>query len=174
MPTIYVPPSTLTPAKIDSPGTFFSRIETINKTTAPQVGNNLEIHVPADMTERRIYAYLETVQSAGGQLRTIVKLLKAGTVVGDYPLEIGDVSSATGPPGLWAILSQTTQSGATPVGDSLVYGLAAPFTVGVNNAIIYPLRLNSVCDKIRLEITQVVGTVTGWRAMIACLSARLA
>lgn len=143
--------------------------ERVYKTTAPQVNDTFSIQIPPDLRERRLYTYLETIATGQNWLKAIVTLKYLGQPLAKIPVEVGTISTQTQGRSLWSFLN----FGGSAVGDCLVYTLFTPFVPGTNQVTIQPLRLNGTFDEMEYRTDEISTGNTGWRAMIACVSAQL-
>jgi hypothetical protein len=152
----------------------FDFAEKLVPSGVPQTGVHLVLpKVTQQLTERRIYLYLEVLQSSAAsyQLLAEVLCLRNGNPVGKFPCQIADYSGLSSTPHQSAFT--LFNAGGSPVGDSLTLQLAQPFVATIPAVVIQPLRINAEIDSIQFRINSLVHTtVTGWRCFLACLSTK--
>ena len=138
----------------------------------PQPGV-LSLGVAEQLTERRVYAYMEVKGPNGTTDQWIVgaeiKCYNNGVADAVFPLAFGNINSST----LNKSLPSLFNAGGSAVGDSLAIRIANPFdtTNGPFIAVIQPFRFNGKVDRIDLNILSASGaSITGFRAYLACVS----
>ena len=150
----------------------FHRQEIISPTNTPWVGTILSTPCNPNLTERRIYLYVEVKQSGGGAFSLLgnVSIHNNNTLIGTFPASIADFTLLTPTQSVESICN----GGGSPVGDSIVLRLAQQFTVP--SVTIQPLRVNGEIDEVRYNITSVyapsASAVVGFRAYLGILSTR--
>lgn len=146
--------------------------EVIAAGVVPTLQNDaLRLAVPLGLPERRIYLYLEVAQSVAAQfdLMAEVEAFNGGRPVARWPAHLADFTGVT----RYKSVASLFNAGGSPVGDSCVLRLAAPFVATITSAVLQPLRVNGEFDEIKFSIRGLSGTnLTGWRAFLGCLSTR--
>lgn len=135
----------------------------------------LACEVQRELTERRIYGYLEVKQSPSA-----ASYILACEVVGNlkgrpqckFPMVIADVAALTTNQSLPCFLN----AGGSPVGDCQVVRLANPFDTsitGIQVVTLQPFRANLDIDELVLNLVGANGTnVIGWRALLGVVSTK--
>lgn len=135
----------------------------------------LSLHLPTQLTDRRIYVYLE-VNQAGHAASTFyiaaeIVLYNNGEIQAKYPVEIGINAFPTSSPLFNKTLRCVANAGGSPVGDCLTLVLNKPFTTLTQNAVIQPIRVNGQCDSAVLNFIDWAGVNnTGYRVYMGILS----
>jgi len=150
----------------------FTEAEIISSTELKGKRDALKINVPRQLTERRIYTYLEVLQSSADEFRFVGKVIPKleGKPIGNgLPANLADFTGAT--PG--QSVASLFNAGGSPVGDSLVLRLAQPFVVGANSVTLQPFRINAEIDEIVFDLESLRGSnLTKWRVYLACVSTK--
>jgi len=149
--------------------------ELLEPTTPPIVRRDvIKLSVARSLQERRIYLYLEVLLSAGSAylLECNVVLKRQGNIIGRIPATIADFTNQTPNQSVESYFN----SGGSPVGDSMSIRLAQPFT-STKSVVVQPIRVNAEVDEVTLDVVNVIAfgntVFTGWRAFLACLSAKV-
>jgi hypothetical protein len=156
----------------NAPISNWERKEFLQPSTVPTAQREIiNLNVPLNLAERRIFLYLEVNQSSSAAffLGCDIRTKRGGTVNGIFPATISDFTSQTPNQSIESLFN----AGGSPVGDSCVLRLAQPFDSTVPSVVIQPLRINAEIDEIVLDVNSVSGlTLTGWRAFLGCLSTK--
>jgi hypothetical protein len=128
----------------------------------------VRLKVPQELQDRRIYAYVETIETAPYLFGGLIDLKYRGKPVGKpIPVVLADFTGLTIAKSVVCMLT----SGGSPVGDSLsLTALADPFTVGTTSAVLQPFRVNGLIDEITFRIEVASGAITAYRVFLACQS----
>lgn len=162
-----------------SPISDFTSDEIVRPSEVPsgQTGIKLDIAVPIDLTERRIFSYVEVKQSPSNASYIFASEIEAwynASRVGRFPCNIGDVVLLTTNQSIGSLFN----AGGSPVGDSYALRLNNPFdttSTGIQNAVLQPLRINAKITRLTFRINAAQGAnLVGWRAFLGCLSTRYA
>lgn len=133
--------------------------------------NAAKLSVTQNLTERRIYLYIEVIQAVADatfSMKNSVICKLNGKPVATLPADIGILSPTSENKSLVSMFA----AGGSPVGDSLIVQLAAPFSATTINAVIQPYRINVECDEIVFAFENKSGDITGYRAFLAAQSTR--
>lgn len=157
--------------KMNSKNSDWARGEKVFPTDISTQRNCIRLAVPRQLTERRIYLYLEVLLSNTGYYRLDAEVLgmKDGTPVARFPATIADhtnnqpnESTAT-----------AFNAGGSPAENSLGVTFSNPFTNNTKSAVIQPLKISAEIDELVFDMQGLTGQapyVRGWRAYFACLS----
>jgi hypothetical protein len=150
------------------PISHFADTEIISPSAFSVRKDLLRLPVPLQLTERRIYVYLEVIVATTYVCEAKVVAYRAGRPVGEFPATIADFTGLTN---INQSVASLFNAGGSPVGDSLVLRLAGAFVSANQSIVIQPLRLNAEIDELRFGLFSGAGP-TGYRAYLACLSTR--
>jgi len=130
--------------------------------------NAITVAVPRWLQERRIYLYIEVLTSSTFRFDANVLGYNNGKAIISLPASIADFPVTAN-----QSVATAFNAGGSPVGDSLVIRLAAPFVANINSAVIQPVRINGEIDNLVLSIKGLSGTgITAWRGYLACISTK--
>lgn len=138
----------------------------------------VKIHVPAQMTFRNLYCFIEAIPAVSSRDFELVAELQCrrnGGGVLTLPMTVASNSNDAG------VVTQTRLFACPNVNSGTAHGILAtfsnPLTGGSNTASLTPHAVQLEIDEIWLNIlsatAEVANTFTGWRALVACRSSLL-
>lgn len=157
---------------MNGPFTDYGEDELILPARLPSLGTLCAFAIPRNLTERRIYLFLDLISGAGvaWNLDSTVVLEDSGRIVAELPARVSDFTGVVPNQSRGTLFN----AGGSPVGDSLVLKIAQPFDVALPSVVIQPTRINCVATKIYVRLNRLDGNaVTGFRSYLACLSTEL-
>ncbi len=126
--------------------------------------NAITLQVPANMTSRKIYAWLYCANSSSNYYVTgTISFYKGSSFLGSLPLSIG--GGTFGNASLVAVCTSNGQN----VQDCLGVCVANPTGSQPTSLVLQPLYINGQFDIVTFNITGVLG-ITSIRALLACIS----
>lgn len=147
---------------------LIKRSEVIS-TTAVKVGEYAAVSVDTNLTERRIYLFVDTISTGDFiLLASVLAKDNQGNVIADFDASLYNNPNGTLP--LQRSVGSLFSAGGSAVGDSYVLDLAQPFSSALPQVVLQPLRVNLSIATLSFRIDGVVGLISGFRAWLGCLS----
>lgn len=131
-------------------------------------GELMDVVVPAGNMERRIYLFVDTKSTDDFIMEAVVTIWKSGSQIGEFPA--GLCSFANGTIQAAQPVLNFFATGGSAVGDSLVLQLNAPYDATLPTVVCQPLRINADIDRVKFDVPDFAGKLTGYRAALCCLS----
>lgn len=138
--------------------------------TAISVGQKLLVPVSLNLTQRRIYCFIDTKSSGDFVLYARVRTYNQLQEIDQFRADLCSFAVGTIIPN--RSLISCFGVGGSAVGDSIVLQLAAPFNTALTSVVCQPLRIDSTITHVSFEIEALAGLVSGFRAFLAVISSK--
>jgi hypothetical protein len=126
----------------------------------------VRIPVERNAPYRRIYLFVDTKSTGDFVFYGAVRCLLNGQTVMELPAGLCALTTLVPNQSIVNCFS----AGGSAVGDSIVLQLAQPFTAGIPNVVLQPLRMTLDIDAIEFDILSAAGLLSGFRVWLGCIS----